>query len=326
MQASELALERCDDDGQWDDIVRSSPQGTAFSTSAFLRGLGVGYERWVVRHGGQNLLAALLLVDGGVPLRAPYPMSLYHGLMLDRSVSDLPTHTRVKRTLMLVDFLIGRLSEVHDTLSFCLHHTFTDVRSLLWFNYHEPSAGMFHIDVRYSALLDLAQLDDLDGYLRAVRDARRAEYQRARSAGYTVETRPEVETVERLHRLTFERQGEEQGAVERHVIRSVGSAMVDAGTGEHLACVAPSGEAVSSTVFLRDELYAYYWIGATDPSHRRHGVGTFTLLESMRRARAAGARTLDLVGVNSPDRGDYKTSFNATPVPFFVATWRRGTV
>lgn len=324
MDASDLALERCVDDDLWDRFVRASAQGNAFSTSTFLAALGVGYERWLVCRRGEPILAALLLVEDGAPLQAPYPLCMYHGVMLDARAATLPVHTRVRRTLALVDFLLARLSELHGRLSFCLHHSFPDVRSLSWFNYHEPESGRFHLEIRYSAVVDLAALDDLEGYLRAIRDARRAEYLRARDAGFTVRPHDDLEQLERLERLTFERQGIELGSRERQILRSVGAATARAGTGEFLACVGPSGEIVSGTFFLRDDRYAYYWIGATDPAFRRTGAGTFVLVESMRRARAAGLAALDLVGVNSPNRGDYKTSFNATPVPYYVVDWRRG--
>jgi len=324
MEHADLSLEKCTDDETWDGFVRASPQGTTFSLSAFLAALDVGCERWVVLRRGQPVLATPLLVNDGIPIAAPYPMCVYHGIMLDSRSTTLPAHTRVSRTLDLVDFLLAQLSKVHDTMSFCLHHNFPDVRSLSWFGYHEPQLGRFHLDVRYSAVLDLAALDDLDGYLRTIRDARRAEYVRASDAGFSVEPRQDLDSLERLHRLTFERQGIELGAIERQVLRSAGAAMLAAGTGEFLACVAPTGEIASGTFFLRDDRSAYYWIGATDPEYRRTGAGTFALLESLRRSRAAGLASADFVGVNSPDRGDYKTSFNAAPVLYMVADWRRG--
>lgn len=323
-ESAELSLEKCSDDQIWDGFVRGSPQGSTFSTSVFLAALGVGYERWVVRQQGEAVLGALLLIKDGIPIAAPYPLCTYQGIMLDAQITRLPTHTRAKRTLSHVDFLLARLSEAHNTLSFCLHHTFTDIRSLSWFNYHEPERGRFHIDVRYSGIVDLAPLDDLDHYLKTIREARRREYVRARSAGFTVEPHDDLGVVERLQRLTFERQGIEQEALERQVIRSAGAAVLGAGIGEILVCAAPSGEIASAVLFLRDDRYAYAWVGGTDPKYRRTGAWTFVLVESMRRARAAGLRAVDFVGVNSPNRGDYKTSFNAAPVPYFVADWRRG--
>jgi hypothetical protein len=41
----------------------------------------------------------------------------------------------------------------------------------------------------------------------------------------------------------------------------------------------------------------------------------------MERCREQGLRLLDMVGVNSPQRGDYKTSFGAELRSYFVVDW-----
>ena len=76
-------------------------------------------------------------------------------------------------------------------------------------------------------------------------------------------------------------------------------------------------------MFLNDHRGAYYLIGANDPEYRHSGSGSYLMLESLRRSQERGLATVDFVGINSPNRGDFKTSFNAVPVPYFVATWER---
>jgi hypothetical protein len=45
------------------------------------------------------------------------------------------------------------------------------------------------------------------------------------------------------------------------------------------------------------------------------------MLEKIRRCKEAGAREIEVVGINSPNRGYFKTSFNAAPKPYFIVDW-----
>ena len=78
---------------------------------------------------------------------------------------------------------------------------------------------------------------------------------------------------------------------------------------------------VAATLFLHDDRSSYYLFGATDPAFRRTGAGTFVLLKMIERSLAAGTKEVDVVGVNSPNRGDFKTSFNARIEPFFICSF-----
>ena len=83
------------------------------------------------------------------------------------------------------------------------------------------------------------------------------------------------------------------------------------------------GDIVSANLFLCDRHCAYYWAGANDPHYRKTGCGTYLMIETIRRWQQKGLKTIDFVGINSPNRGDFKTSLNAIPVRYFTATWER---
>jgi hypothetical protein len=131
----------------------------------------------------------------------------------------------------------------------------------------------------------------------------------------------DIDTLDRLHGMTFERQGLGRTDGEIRLVRKITPAALDQGFGELLLCRNAAGDAISATVFLYDERCGYYLLGANDPNHRRANGGTFLFLENVRRCHARGLKWVDVCGINSPDRGDFKTSFNAVPVPYVVATW-----
>jgi lipid II:glycine glycyltransferase (peptidoglycan interpeptide bridge formation enzyme) len=70
------------------------------------------------------------------------------------------------------------------------------------------------------------------------------------------------------------------------------------------------GGIASMCLFLYDKKRAYYLLAANDPTHRSTGAATRLMFDNIFEAKRRGLQELDFVGVNSPNRGDFKLSFN----------------
>jgi GNAT superfamily N-acetyltransferase len=316
-------LTQCEDKQQWDRFVDSSPQGNVFCSTPFLDALGEEYDLLLVEKDGHSQLGAVVLKRDGQPIPAPYSFAMYQGILFDGSIRTMPRHSRAKWSLEVTEFLLAEMEQRYNRISFCLHYALEDLRSFQWFHYHEPQRGQFKIELRYTGLVDLSGVPDFDTYLTAIRNLRRREYRRAQSKGLTVEESNDLDTLDRLHRLTFERQGIDRNPKEERLLRAISEAALSKSFGWLLLCKDKQGIAASATLFLYDSHCGYYLLGANDPDYRNSGSGTLLILENIRRCREKGLKMVDFVGINSPNRGDFKTSFNAVPVPYFVVTWER---
>ena len=141
-----FALQRCEDQPSWDAFVCASPQGNVFCTTALLAALEAEPELWFVEEAGRPVLAAVVLTRAGGVLPAPYPFTLYHGVLVGSAYSNMPPHSRHAAVMRALDFLLGEFERRHELISFCLHPAFEDLRSFSWFHYHEPARGCFRID------------------------------------------------------------------------------------------------------------------------------------------------------------------------------------
>jgi len=313
----------CTDKKVWDDFARSSTQGNIFCNTVFLDSLGEEYELLFVEESGGVQVGTVVLKKDGQPIRAPYPFTMYQGVLFDAAIQTMPHHKRLKRCMELLDFLLVNLEQRYNRMSWCLHPTFDDLRSFQWFHYHAPERGQFKIDLRYTGRLDLLSIKSFEDCLASVRSVRRQEYRYACQDGLTAEVSTDVDILDRLHQLTFARQGIERPSEEGRLLRSISQAALARGFGRLLVCKDSHGTALSATLFLQDAHCGYYLFGANHPDARKSGSGTFLLLESIRHCMERGLAWVDFVGINSPNRGDFKTSFNATPVPYFIVTWEK---
>jgi lipid II:glycine glycyltransferase (peptidoglycan interpeptide bridge formation enzyme) len=138
-----------------------------------------------------------------------------------------------------------------------------------------------------------------------------------------VENSRDIDTFEQLYRMTFARQGVFHEEELNLLVRSITTTAIQEGFGDLLICRNRDGQAISATLFLFDEKCGYYMFGANHPEHNKANGGTLLLLENIRCCQSRSLEFVDVMGINSPNRGDFKTSFNAVPVPYFVVTWER---
>jgi hypothetical protein len=316
-------LAECTEDAVWDEFVSGSLQGSIFCKTDFLRALNENYARYLVLDGVQPIAGTVLMLRDGLPLPAPYACAEYQGVMFSENIEVLPIHRRTLIKLNIVDHLLAELSGRYPLLSFSLHYEFGDLRSFLWFNYHEPEKGQFTLDLRYTGIVDLQEIGPQGGYLYQVRELRRREFNRAIKSGVSVEHSKDIRLLDELYELTFERQAAERPVDEARALKSVAQGALDRQFGELLIARCSTGEVASAYLFLYDERSAYYLYGGNHPEYRSTGASTYLMFYALDFFKRRGASHFDFVGINSPNRGDYKTSFNAIPKPYFVVSWAR---
>lgn len=322
----ELALVRCNDTRQWDAFVAESPQGNIFCSSAFLAACGERCVTYFVEGNGAALLGAMLFLNtDGQPLPSPRPFAMYQGVLFGKLLQSFHPHTQVTKQLKLVDFLLVELEKQYRRIPFTLHYTFPDVRSFSWFHYHERNRGTFKITIGYTGLIDIRKVRTMEDLLESIRTTRRQEVRKAQKKGWIVETSKDTDLLDRLHERTFDRQGMKRPEGEEILMRSIAKAALDHGFGEMLITKNTMDKVAGAILLLYDERSAYYLIGANDPEFRKDTCGSLLLVEGIMQSRKRGCSVFDVVGINSPARGEYKTSFNAVPTPYIVVSWEAPT-
>jgi hypothetical protein len=320
-----LTLTTVNEKKKWDDFVGASPQGNIFCTTQFLDALGEDYELVLIEENNQLKMGAVILKQNRKPIKAPYPFTMYQGILFDNSIYNMPSHRRVKILLEITQYLLAYLKDNYNRISFCLHYNVDDIRSFQWYNYHAPHKNQFLITLRYTGIIDLINWDSFDQYLLSIRKVRRQEYKKSKTSNFIIESSNNIGTLDQLHCKTFERQGIERNVEEVRLLRSITSSALSKGYGQLLVCKSADGIAISAAVFLYDSRCGYYMFAANDPEYRKTGSGTYLMLENIRQCKEKGLLKVDMVGINSPERGDFKTSFNAVPVPYFNVHWDRPT-
>jgi len=311
-------LRKCKDYKVWNEFVKKSPQSNLFCQTWFLDAFKKEYELLAVYKGESILLGSVIIKDEtGQPITQPF---MYQGVLFSQSLDVLAPHRRVKKCLELVDFLLVEVEKMYRQIAFSLHTSFVDLRSFQWHNYHAPPKGQFQINLNYTGIIDLKNIQDFDQILMNARTVRRQEYRKCIKEGFTIEESKDISILDKLHEKTFERQGLKRSQSERFMATTLAKESLSKGFGRLIICRDKKGIPASANLFLFDDKTGYYLIGANDPNFRKYGTGTYVLFEQIKNSLEQGLLQVDFVGINSPMRGDFKTSFNAIPAPYFTAS------
>ncbi|HNW25908.1 MAG TPA: GNAT family N-acetyltransferase [Candidatus Gastranaerophilaceae bacterium] len=300
----------------WDNFVSQSPQGCIFLYSKFLDSLNKKYEIITcIDDGGEVLAGCVILFDENKrPIKNIHAFTQYQGLIL-KDFSVLSNHKRISKEFKIIEFFIEELTKKYPSLCFCQHYNFDDMRAFQWYNYHEREKGTFKIDLRYSGVLDLTKFKSFDDYLMSVRPVRRQEFNKVKD----IEFRwiKDEKILDGIHKKTFERQNIERSEEESALLKSITKNAIDFGYGK-LCAAYFENKPISSILFIYDNTTAYYLFGANDPEYRNLFGGNFLMLNMIRDAFENDIEKIDFVGVNSPNRGDYKLSYNGELKPYFI--------
>lgn len=294
----------------WDAFVAASPQGSVFSTTPFLESLGGFYELWCWQERGAPQAGCIVWPqDGG------RPFNLYQGLLLSADMVSPRGQQRAQRVIAaMLDALMRRLGR---PLRLSLHPRCLDIRGVQWLGFSESPSSV-NIQVRYTGVIRLDGYSSMEKeYLSQLRTTRRHEYLRARRDQLVVLTDRNVSLLDDLHRLSIERQSGSRPDHDAMLLRCIAAGAIERRFGELLICQTPAGRAISALLLLWDTHSGYVLFLGNDPAHRGSGGGTLLMLEAIRRLGERGLSAVDLCGMNSPARSEYKASLEAWAIPYF---------
>ena len=300
----------CTSDQKWDEFQENSVHSSIYMKSTFLNCLGVEIKK--IFYSLDNTVVASAVINSNPDYIFPY-----QGVSICEF--DGLSHSKITKKLKILTDFLGLLIKKYNKIQFSLSYNFDDLRSFQWVNYNEPEKGCFQLKLNYTAIIYKSNYSSFDEYLRNIRTVRRQEWNKCLKRNFYVETSNDQDRFIEIYTSMFANQ---DITLEKDYITRVKNIVNDALTNRYgtlTFCFDENKEIHSTNLILYYKDNAYYQFGATLPTHRSSGATTFLLLENIKNSFELGCSTFDMVGINSPNRGDFKLSFNSKPVPYFEA-------
>lgn len=331
---SKLRLARVDEqDDRWDEVVRTSRQGTLFSERRYLSATGRKYHLyWVLQGTGTEIKAGVALIVSEDEKRCELDDLVIYGGILFNLDPSRPLVKRRHDEFQIAEFVIDELAKRYESVEVQLSPEFRDLRPFLWHRYHDAEERKFSLDLRYTSLIDIsslrgaAGLEEQSACFIEMETVRRYSVREARKKGGTISRPSTGKSLIAFYEQLMARQGESPPAVKLAGMRSVIDALLalDRGAVYH---VHNSDSTVIYAVFYAwDGKRAYYLFGAGHPEISEPWQGTLAHWAAfMDMAQRVGIGEVDMEGVNSPQRGWFKLGFGGDLKPYYkVSKEHRG--
>lgn len=296
----------------YDMFMLNSSENTVFSQTIFLECYGhdVRYLKCVK---GNEVIAGFAFVNQQNGILRRMPFQVYSSPVFKR-MTGLKTYRKNEMVFKALntfsEFFFLNYSEVDLVFQWNIF----DMRPFEWLNYHEREKGFYNIHVEYTSHLDITTPEDVSGY----NQGRKSDLKRAEKASSITYESQDIDILELLYEKTFNRQGIDVTEETKLVMKRICRHLLKSNHGR-MFFTQIKKKIVAVSFFVHDQTNAYYLIGATDPIFRQYGVGTKNLFDAFQILNSKlGVNNVDFVGVNSPDRGNYKLSFGGAIIPYFV--------
>lgn len=298
------------DKSSWDNFVNESPEGTIFCKNCFLESYGLPV-RYLKCLNGDEVVAGYAFAESADGIvRLPY--QLYCGIIF-KDLSGLSCYRQNEIVFSVLEEFAAYLFEHFNRVEITNHWDIVDMRPFDWYNYHEREKGYYQISVGYTSQLDISNPEDTSGYRKSRRQCLRI----SEKFGCVTKESQDIELLNCLHEVTFERQGITRTKEEACYLLNICENLIKAEKGK-LFVTEFNQKPASISFFIYDRFRAYYLFGATDPESRRTESGTKNIFDAFCHLnRVVDCREVDFVGVNSPQRGAFKLSFGGKIVPYY---------
>lgn len=304
----------------WDNFIKTSPQKSIFITSKFLKSLNTNFDLITCTNDNNEIIAGcpIILDNDDKAYKNIYPFTQYVGIIL-KNFSEYSNHKKISKEFKITEFFIDELIKKYKHIAISQHYNFTDLRPFQWYNYHQKENGVFNINISYSPILNLSHYNSYNDYYDSIRPVRRQEYKKNVSKIKLIKT-DNTDILVNLHKKTFERQGIVESNEQLKLVKSITQSALTNNYGD-LTVAYLDEVPISAILFLYYGQTAYYMFGANDYEYRNLFANNLIMLDLIKRAFETDIKEIDFVGANSPNRGDYKISYNGDLKHFYILNY-----
>lgn len=319
---SKYRIEKVKDFEEWDTfVIEKSINGNVFALTDYLNNIGLEFEINFVKK-GNDIRAGFYYLHNKKNIVLD-DLIIYEGLLFISN--DKISNTRnIREHFEITEVFIDYITNKFDSIIFQTTVNFVDLRPFLWYNYHSNNnSEKFKIDIKHTSFLDIKDLfykksDEKSKVFQRLDNERKRDIKRASEKLVFLKSDINTSLFIDYYKLTLEKNGiiKENSFLDRMFN------LIEETT--------KKGMLIKYGVKNRDNKITYivvfsifnnigtYLFGAGNPNIMDRYDATYCLWNAFKNLNHNyGIDTIDLEGVNSPQRGWFKLSFGGDIRPYY---------
>ena len=307
-------------DHAWDNFLDRSSFPNLFMKSFFVEALSINYCAYGCFKGNERVAQILLVLDFDKIRVTGHDKIVYDGVFIPINNSfNIAKRTSWKMEVM--SFIVEELYLIYKDINLKLHFENEDVRAFSWFNFGLKKPR-YNIEPKYTTILNISELSTKQNVLETdifknLSYSRRQEVRNSISQNISTWRLKDTVSFIKLYNETFAKQGILLTGEQIDEIKFLTNKLLEQEKIEIYGSGIAKDRITSVAVFLVQEPIAYYLFGANNFKKGTKVSGTSVLWDSFLILSKRGINQVDLEGINSPNRGWFKTSFGGHVLPYY---------
>jgi len=247
---------------------------------------------------------------------------IYDGIIF-RDLSHLNRSQRNSEEYSLQKFIAEEVILRYRNIYIKLSPEIKDIRAFKWVNYRNKSEKKYSVEARYTSYLDINDFEDKDSFLESniyinSSNSRRQIIRKVFNNKVITKLSNNISSFIKLFEKNMLSQNIKISNERLNFINQLLTRLLKEKKIKIFNSYFNGERPASSAIFLLDQHRnrAYYLFGANDPDQKNDYTGTAVISEAIMNL-TKDIELIDLEGINSPNRGWFKTSFGGNTKLYF---------
>lgn len=206
------------------------------------------------------------------------------------------------------ELIVNEIFSLYNNLNLNLPLNFLDTRPFLWFNYGKINKNKYIVTPCYTSIINI-ELKSKNEIFNEIDDVKKRDIKNViKNEDYKVCDKINLNTIKRFYEDTMKKN---KGTFDYYAYEKIFGFIEDqVKYGKIIQNTTYYRDRpVYSVLFLNDDESSCYLYGSGDVEIKNRYAGSFALWKSIERSIELELKYIDLEGINSPFRGEYKLNF-----------------
>lgn len=286
----------------WSNFINKTNQNNIYSNYKYLKNLEGKFENFVLYDNNLPLVGAILFEDNleNLPI-------FYNTLFVSDKIKS--PHKLYQLCTEFISQTLSYKKKIH----LRLHYSLNDIRSFQWYNYNLNDNSKFNIKIFYTSILNIENLNQ-ENLIRSFNNSRKGLIRSAIKNNFFTKKTNDVELLNFLNEKTFKRKRSKNEIL---LASEIADNAIKGGYATLMVTYDKLKKPFAGSLFLHDERTSYYSVGGSIPETRKNGSVSLNIYDQILNSKKLKKKRIDFVGINSPQRGYFKTSFGGETKLYF---------
>jgi len=286
----------------WSNFINTTYQNNIYSDYRYLKNLESKFENFILYEKDRPLVGAIIFDDNleNIP-------TFYNTLFISNKIKS--PHKLYQVCTEFINQTLKYKKKIHLRLHYSLH----DIRSFQWYNYNLDEAHKFNIKIFYTSILNIENKNQED-LINNFNNSRTNLIRLAIKDNFYSKKSDDIELLNYLNEKTFNRKRSKNEII---MASEIADNAIKEGYATLMITYDKLKNPFAGSLFLHDERTSYYSVGGSIPETRKNGSVSLNIYDQILNSKKLKKDNIDFVGINSPNRGYFKTSFGGETKVYF---------